>query len=389
MANVFVSYSRVSAETVEALVKDIEALGHEVWFDKELVGGQSWWDKILETIRSADIFVFVIDHSSLRSKACTREYEYADALGIPIIPIVTDPSVRPNLLPRALQMVQHVSYIDPDKEAAFRLARAFMSITAKAAPPDPLPSPPLAPMSYISEIAEKVRTSNTLDFGEQSGLFIELKNVLSEDFMNEDTLALLGEFRGRQDLLATIAKEIDDLFRAPQPVTSIDKIIDEIPNENSTDKGIDTGQNAQHSSAHKSPPDGMAEIDTPFIDQIQPSGTSWGERATAACAGAALGTIWAFVVILWNSSHFSVQGSELLFPVLFMAVPLAAVGLYAGLRTTVFGVILLCAIIGVVIWPTISGANTPEKYLTGVAFGSTIGGIVAAIWDSLKGKTRF
>ena len=37
MPRVFVSYSRKSRDAVKLLADDIEALGHIVWFDRELV----------------------------------------------------------------------------------------------------------------------------------------------------------------------------------------------------------------------------------------------------------------------------------------------------------------------------------------------------------------
>ena len=39
---------------------DIRTLGHAVWLDQELSGGQSWWDQILEQVRACDVFVFAL-----------------------------------------------------------------------------------------------------------------------------------------------------------------------------------------------------------------------------------------------------------------------------------------------------------------------------------------
>jgi TIR domain len=57
MAKIFISYSRQSEAMAKSLVTDFESLGHDVWFDRELSGGQAWWDQILAMIRDC-IFSF-------------------------------------------------------------------------------------------------------------------------------------------------------------------------------------------------------------------------------------------------------------------------------------------------------------------------------------------
>ena len=40
MMNIFVSYNRQSESIITTLADDIQDLGHEVWFEQELSGGQ-------------------------------------------------------------------------------------------------------------------------------------------------------------------------------------------------------------------------------------------------------------------------------------------------------------------------------------------------------------
>jgi TIR domain len=54
MLNVFISYERESKRLVGPLADDIKVLGHTVWFDQELSGGQAWWDQILAQVRSCE-----------------------------------------------------------------------------------------------------------------------------------------------------------------------------------------------------------------------------------------------------------------------------------------------------------------------------------------------
>ena len=57
----FISYSHVDAEVVERLERDLEGLGWAAWCDRELTGGQRWWDGILANVRECDLFVFALE----------------------------------------------------------------------------------------------------------------------------------------------------------------------------------------------------------------------------------------------------------------------------------------------------------------------------------------
>jgi hypothetical protein len=219
MANLFVSYNRESEKITETLVDDIQALGHNAWFDEELSGGQTWWDQILSTIRDCDVFVLVLSPKSLSSTACTREYGYAADLGKPILPILVSEGVSVNLLPPVLSQIQFVDYREQDREAAFRLARALNSLPSPEPLPDPLPAPPEVPISYLGSLTERLETTANLSYEEQSALIVDLKRSLRESETTDDARALLERLRKRRDLLATIAEEIDELL-AGTPKTS-------------------------------------------------------------------------------------------------------------------------------------------------------------------------
>ena len=55
MKDIFISYSRSDESKVHIISNDLESLGHNVWFDTELYGGENWWGKILENIRSSNV----------------------------------------------------------------------------------------------------------------------------------------------------------------------------------------------------------------------------------------------------------------------------------------------------------------------------------------------
>ena len=226
MANVFISYNRESAAVAKSLADDIENIGHTVWYDNNLSGGQAWWDQILEKVRNSDIFVFVLDPQALNSTACIREYIYADALGKPILPILASGELSANLLPQALSKIQFVDYRVPDRSAAFKLARAFASLPPTQPLPTPLPAPPEVPVSYLGSLSSKVDTSSTLTYEEQSTLVLDLKRTLSDNEAEYDAHILLKKLRKRRDLFAAIADDIDELLDGlkTKKVSGIDPI---------------------------------------------------------------------------------------------------------------------------------------------------------------------
>jgi len=220
MAKIFISYNRESEVIAGTLVDDIQALGHTVWFDQKLSGGQAWWDEILTTIRDSDVFVLVLSPKSLSSTACTREYGYAASLGKPILPVLVSEGVSANLLPPVLSQIQFIDYREQDREAALRLARALTSIPSPEPLPDPIPDPPEVPISYLGSLTEQLETTATLSYEEQSALLVDLKRSLRESETTDDAHALLERLRKRRDLLATIAEEIDEVLASTKKASA-------------------------------------------------------------------------------------------------------------------------------------------------------------------------
>lgn len=211
---VFLSYDRNSRALAEALAKDMDGFGHSVWFDKELAGGQPWWDEILDRIRTADIFVYALTPRSVASVACQREHEYACALGKAILPVSVADQLRTDYLPPALALLQVVDYSKPDKEAAIRLIRAFGALPPARALPNPLPNPPEAPTSYLGTLAQRVNAA-VLTYEEQGAIVFEVKRSLEDPETGDEARNLLKRLRKRRDLFAPIAQEIDALQALP------------------------------------------------------------------------------------------------------------------------------------------------------------------------------
>ncbi len=197
------------------LAADFEALGDYVWFDKDLSGGQAWWDQILAEIRNCELFSFVLTPLALESDACEREYRYAAQLGKRILPLLADTDRLP-FVPPELARIQRVDYRDQDKVAALRLGRALRSLPPAEELPDPMPEPPEIPMSPIGRLAAEVR-SESLSFNQQSALVIKLKALLGKERSADDARALLTRLKNREDLFARISEEIVYLLKSSEP----------------------------------------------------------------------------------------------------------------------------------------------------------------------------
>ena len=110
---IFVSYSHKDRNIVGEIVNYIKDANEvNVWWDKELVGGEHYFSKIAEEILRNDIFVFCASEHSVISPFCIKELEYAMSEDRNIVAINIDNVVLP---PRIKLIVQGTHYIFFDK----------------------------------------------------------------------------------------------------------------------------------------------------------------------------------------------------------------------------------------------------------------------------------
>jgi hypothetical protein len=81
--SLFVSYAKSDDAVVRTIRADLEQLGHDVWTDHQVHGGESWWREIIREIQGARVFVFALSNNSWKSKPCWLELGYVNDLGIP------------------------------------------------------------------------------------------------------------------------------------------------------------------------------------------------------------------------------------------------------------------------------------------------------------------
>src|SRR4051794_36692749 len=101
---IFISYSRDVRDQVSDLAATLQQMNHVTWWDNDLNGGNNWWKKILDEICLCDLFMFILDPSSLSSEACLVERSYALSNNKRILPILLHNEVNVDLLPAELVM---------------------------------------------------------------------------------------------------------------------------------------------------------------------------------------------------------------------------------------------------------------------------------------------
>jgi TIR domain len=208
---VFLSYSRNDASVAAAVGEDVRQMGNVVWYDREVAGGQSWWNAILGQIRECDLFIFILTPRSLDSQACRSEYAYASALRKRVLPVLCRDGVKINVLPAELSVIQFVDYRSQDKQAAFALVKALQDVPQATPLPDPLPAEPPVPVSYLGDLRSQIEVAQNLTLTEQRDLLYRIKPRLKDPESSDDAQELLRLLRAREDLLASVAEEIDAL----------------------------------------------------------------------------------------------------------------------------------------------------------------------------------
>jgi hypothetical protein len=209
MKPVFVSYSRHNLDPVTQLIHDLNSAGVPTWYDQTLTGGQRWWDNILTNIRECEIFIFALSPESWESEACRSELGYVVQLGKTILPVLVADGINLNLLPHPLSEIQVTDCRSGDKNSCFALVKSIYAAPPAQPLPNPLPAPPAVPVSYLSNLNDRIESPAPLSSQEQITLLFELEEKLREGRSPTEVRDLLLRLKKRDDLLAKIATQID------------------------------------------------------------------------------------------------------------------------------------------------------------------------------------
>ncbi len=200
---VFISYSRRDKDAVNKLTQELQDAQEQVWMDQRLAGGDAWWRAILEQIRSCDVFIFALSQNSIQSKPCQAELHYAQALGLPILPVQVGPVDSMQLNP--LATVQTIDYRTPTPSTAMQLISALNRTKAQRQPlPSSLPDEPEVPFEYLIRLYTTIAGPDQLSPRDQAALVAQLQVGLREDGDHDaarnDIVVLLTKLRDREDV---------------------------------------------------------------------------------------------------------------------------------------------------------------------------------------------
>jgi serine/threonine kinase PknH len=216
----FISYSSQDRTTVDALTNALRRGQQQVWFDQELGGGDSWWNRILEQIRACDVFIVALSNHWLQSKPSQSELRYARALNKPILPVKIGAvdSMRVN----PVAALQIIDYQNPTIDAGIQLVTAVHQLQSTAVPlPDPLPEEPAVPFGYITRLGNML-AEKELSPQQQIQLLVELRSGLEEDgddpSARSDIAQLLRMLRLRHDVTYRTRSEIDNVLASIEEV---------------------------------------------------------------------------------------------------------------------------------------------------------------------------
>ncbi|MCC8249354.1 toll/interleukin-1 receptor domain-containing protein [Saccharothrix luteola] len=214
---IFVSYTRADETLVRALRDDLGRMGQQVWLDHEIHGGELWWREIIRTIQAARVFVFALSQASWKSVPCHAEFDYAQQLGVPVLPVQVGPldNLRIPIMERQL-----VDYRERSADAIVSLAGALTELTAqKRVPPNPMPPPPKVPFEYLYRIAELLGPQPIAP--ERQEIIIgQLRRHLRterDEIARADIVKLLREFRERGEITNLNSREIDEILANVEP----------------------------------------------------------------------------------------------------------------------------------------------------------------------------
>lgn len=215
----FVSYSSRDGAPVASLVERLEQAGHQVWFDRELRGGDAWWSEILQQIRDCEAFVFAESGQSLRSRPCQAERDYATALLIPMVSVPIASASVDSATPAYAERSANSSDLS-DHELHDLLTTLQNVVAERPNLPQPLPEPPDIPFEYLIRLGQLIRDPAWLSPPGQASTIFELKSALADEQdpdVRADITSLLHTFRARRDVTHESAREIDTVLGGPSP----------------------------------------------------------------------------------------------------------------------------------------------------------------------------
>jgi DNA-binding beta-propeller fold protein YncE len=275
LRKLFVSYARENKPHVDQLVEHLRTMGYDTWVDAALRGGQDWWDEILDRIADTDVVIAIYSSAVLNSTACGREFEWAAALGKPVIPVAVEPP--PTALPRRFARRQIIDYSQPAQRdrAALQLQGALATVPPAPPLPDPLPEPPAAPLSYLTDLIDLITQTTAVDHDQQHQILRQLEPALTsfDPLEWQGGRDILERFSRRPDLYADVDRTITRLRKLsdqPAPAHGEPSTQTTAKTAEQTEVQVDVGESIGATTAHPvSAP--ASPLDAEFTHQDEPA----------------------------------------------------------------------------------------------------------------------
>jgi len=121
---IFISYRRRDLPRVAVIIRTLQQFGMPVWYDRGIPGGSEWDDVIEAHLSNARLVVLCVSRDALESRYVRREVKFADALSLPIVPVLLEDVTPRGGLRMMLTQYQSLDSRAHDFEATLRSAVA-------------------------------------------------------------------------------------------------------------------------------------------------------------------------------------------------------------------------------------------------------------------------
>lgn len=130
----FISYARADEAFARRLYNDLAAAGVEPWLDRyDIPPGAIWDAEIQRALNACRAVLVVVSAASVASQNVHAEWNYADALGKKLIPLIVE-RLEPEQIPYRLHGPNWVVFAGADYATALAALIEALPVTAAANP---------------------------------------------------------------------------------------------------------------------------------------------------------------------------------------------------------------------------------------------------------------
>ena len=136
--DVFVSYSRLDNDKVQALTSKLRSAGVGLWMDvRNIDGAAMWGEEIVNAVAKSKVLLLLVSKSSVTSQNVVKEVLLASEHKGHILPVDLEPTEIPGSLRYALAGIQHIEYFRGDPDEAMKSVLRSLERLGVAIGPEP------------------------------------------------------------------------------------------------------------------------------------------------------------------------------------------------------------------------------------------------------------